>query len=160
MNTVSEGPETLSRALWPRTSPAFDRGQTLSGRRTVDVAIVGAGYAGLSSALHLAEGGHSVAVIEADKPGAGASGRNAAGWLPAYLDRTPEAVEALLGDARGRALNAMIADGARLVPELVTAHGMTVDMRKSGIVLASGNPGEAEAMRSLAASWNDRGGNL
>jgi len=125
-----------------------------------DVVIVGAGYAGLSAALHLAQLGKAVAVIEADRPGGGASGRNAAGWIPTYLDRTPEDVEALLGDTPGRALNMMIVEGARLVPALIEAHGMAADMRRSGILVASGSPKEAAGQRALAESWNARGGQV
>lgn len=44
--------------------------------RTADVAVVGAGYAGLSAALTIARGGRSVVVLEADRPGEGASSRN------------------------------------------------------------------------------------
>lgn len=160
MTGASPHPAALSEALWPATAPAFDPGPPLVGERRVDVAIVGAGYAGLSAALHLAEAGRTVAVIEADRPGAGASGRNAAGWLPVYLDRTPDDVEALLGETRGRALNAMITDGARLVPDLIDRHRMSVAMRRSGILVASGQPGEAEAMRTLAARWNAHGGTV
>ncbi|MGR4893470.1 NAD(P)/FAD-dependent oxidoreductase [Sphingopyxis sp. LARHCG72] len=121
---------------------------------------MGAGYAGLSSALHLATLGYEVAVMESGRPGGGASGRNAAGWIPAYLDRTPDDVEALLGETAGRALNMMIAEGARLVPSLIEAHGIAADMKRSGILVASGAPKEAAAMRALAASWNARGGHV
>lgn len=121
---------------------------------------MGAGYSGLSAALHLAERGYDVAVIEADRPGGGASGRNAAGWIPAYLDHTPDDVEGLLGEAAGRALNMMIAEGARMVPALIEAHGMAADMQRSGILVASGAPKEASALRALAASWNARGGHV
>jgi glycine/D-amino acid oxidase-like deaminating enzyme len=48
----------------------------LSGSLTVDAAIVGAGYAGLSAAIDLAQAGQSVAVLDASQPGWGASGRN------------------------------------------------------------------------------------
>ena len=44
--------------------------------RRADVCIVGGGYTGLSSALHLAERGYDVVLLEARKPGWGASGRN------------------------------------------------------------------------------------
>lgn len=153
-------PQSLSAALWPHRTVPFERGLSLRGRQRVEVAIVGAGYAGLSAALHLAELGRDVTVIEADRPGSGASGRNAAGWIPTYLDRTPDDVEALLGAARGRELNMMIAEGARLVPSLVEAHGMEADMRRSGILVASGLPKEAEGQRALAASWNVRAGHV
>ena len=44
--------------------------------RSIDVAVVGAGYAGLSAALTIARGGRSVIVLEAKRPGEGASSRN------------------------------------------------------------------------------------
>ena len=153
-------PRSLSAALWPHRTPAFAGGLSLRGQGNADVVIVGAGYSGLSAALHLAELGYEVAVIESGRPGGGASGRNAAGWIPAYLDRTPDNVEGLLGGAEGRALNMMIAEGARLVPALIEAHGMAADMRRSGILVASGAPKEAGGLRALAASWNARDGHV
>jgi gamma-glutamylputrescine oxidase len=48
----------------------------LEGAQTADVAIVGGGYTGLSAALHLAEAGYDVALLEANRLGWGASGRN------------------------------------------------------------------------------------
>jgi glycine/D-amino acid oxidase-like deaminating enzyme/nitrite reductase/ring-hydroxylating ferredoxin subunit len=55
----------------PRFSP-------LDGDRTVEVAVIGAGIAGLSTAIHLAEGGESVAVIERDRVGAAVTGHTTA----------------------------------------------------------------------------------
>ena len=48
----------------------------LTGDHTVDICVVGAGYSGLSTALHLAEKGYKVAIIEGAQVGWGASGRN------------------------------------------------------------------------------------
>ncbi len=48
----------------------------LAGDQDADICVVGAGYTGLSSALHLAEQGYKVIVIEAETVGFGASGRN------------------------------------------------------------------------------------
>ena len=55
--------------------PAADR-DPLDADRRCDLAIVGAGYAGLSAALMLARAGRSVAVFDAMRPGEGASSRN------------------------------------------------------------------------------------
>ena len=53
--------------------PAFD---PLSESQSADVCVIGAGYTGLSTALHLAEEGYTVIVLEAHRIGFGASGRN------------------------------------------------------------------------------------
>lgn len=153
-------PRTLAAALWPQQTPSFDRGLPLDRRQTADVVIVGAGYSGLSAALHLAERGLAVAIIEADRPGGGASGRNAAGWCPIYFDKSPADVVRLLGTERGGALNRMVAESARLVPALVQKHAMPVDMRQSGIAVVSEAPGSAADQRKLAQGWNDAGGNV
>lgn len=58
--------ETIASPEWP----------ILEGRCQVDVAIIGGGFTGISAALHLAEAGVSVAVLEGETPGWGASGRN------------------------------------------------------------------------------------
>ena len=49
---------------------------SLKGSKKYDICIVGAGYTGLSSALHLSNLGYSVAVLDAHRVGFGASGRN------------------------------------------------------------------------------------
>jgi len=58
----------------------------LQGEHTVDVAVVGAGFTGLSSALHLAERGYKVALVEANRVGWGASGRNGGQLIDGMVD--------------------------------------------------------------------------
>ena len=58
----------------------------LRGEQRCDVAVVGAGYTGLSSALYLAERGYDVAVIEAQRVGWGASGRNGGQLIDGFVD--------------------------------------------------------------------------
>ncbi|MEC7668230.1 MAG: FAD-dependent oxidoreductase, partial [Pseudomonadota bacterium] len=61
--------------FWAETVPAMDW-PVLQDSTRADVVIIGAGFTGLSAALHLAQAGMDVVVLEAETPGYGASGRN------------------------------------------------------------------------------------
>ncbi len=74
---IGHDPSRWPDSYWRASCPALPPCPPLLGRSTVDVAIIGAGYAGLNAALELVEAhGASVAVLEAAQPGWGASGRN------------------------------------------------------------------------------------
>jgi gamma-glutamylputrescine oxidase len=75
----------------------------LEGDAETDVAILGAGYTGLSAALTLAERGYRVTVLEAHRAGFGASGRNG-GQVGTGFNKSQRWLEARLGDTRARAL--------------------------------------------------------
>jgi len=92
------------------------------------VAIVGGGYTGLSAALHLAEGGVDVALLEAEKLGWGASGRNG-GQLHSGQRRDQDWLEAHLGKEDARALWRMAEEAKALVMELIARHGIRCDWR-------------------------------
>lgn len=82
----------------------------LSGREEADVAIVGGGLAGLTTALELARAGLSVAVIEAEQVGFGASGRNGGLVSPAFAGGDA-AIRARVGEAEARALHRLSIEG-------------------------------------------------
>ncbi len=84
---------------------------TLSGVEEAETIIVGAGYTGLSTALHLAEMGRSALVLEAEEPGAGASGRNGGQVIPALRHAPDELVQAY-GETLGLRLHAFGAGDA------------------------------------------------
>jgi gamma-glutamylputrescine oxidase len=73
------------------------------GPRRAEICVIGAGYAGLSTALHLAERGYDTVVLEAARVGSGASGRNGGQVLPGFAAE-PAAMIAELGEARARDL--------------------------------------------------------
>lgn len=90
------------RTYWQASAPAWSLPPAEAPRRA-DVAVVGAGFTGLSAAYHLALAGASVAVFEAGEVGEGASGRNGGQVLPGYDRDYPELVERL-GLARAQAM--------------------------------------------------------
>ena len=63
-------------SLWAAVTPQGPDLPELIGTQQADVIVIGAGFTGLSTALHLREAGVDVAVVEAAEPGWGASGRN------------------------------------------------------------------------------------
>ncbi len=70
------GPASRARCYWPKTVSNMAQDPPLSGAQSADVAVIGAGFTGLSAALALAQDGAPVTVLEAEDIGFGASGRN------------------------------------------------------------------------------------
>lgn len=93
--------------LWEKLTPQRPDNAPLKGEVTVDVCVIGAGFTGLSAAVHLLEQGKRVCVLEAHRTGHGGSGRNvglvnAGMWIP------PDEIEAGFGEAVGSQLNRML----------------------------------------------------
>src|SRR5258708_33541905 len=82
MTAVPNAPVAWPPSLWAATAPAGPALPALEGDQTSDVVIIGAGFTGLSTAIHLREAGAAATVIEAAEPGWGASGRNNGQVLP------------------------------------------------------------------------------
>lgn len=107
----------------------------LQGDFRCDVVVVGGGYTGLSAALHLAERGYDVALLEAKRVGWGASGRNG-GQLNTGLRKGPAELVAKYGKEEARRLFAMAEEAKAMVHERVARHAIPCDL-KPGVVLAA-----------------------
>src|SRR5882757_174259 len=95
-------PKALVPSLYADTARPSVATRPLDGNLEIAVAIVGAGFTGLSTALHLAEAGIDCAVVDANEPGWGASGRNGGQVNPGFK-HDPDQVEADFGaDLGGR----------------------------------------------------------
>ncbi len=145
-----------SHGLWERSAPPAPETGPLAGDIECDVAVVGGGYTGLSAALHLAEGGASVALLEGVEIGFGGSGRNV-GLVNAGLWIMPEEVPALLGPLHGERLLAELGDAPGLVFDLVERHGIACEATRAGTLhCAVGASGLGE-VAERARQWRARG---
>lgn len=112
-------------------APAPDR-PALQGRRKADVAIVGAGYTGLSAALHLASAGFDVAVLDAHRAGWGASGRNGGQLGTGQRVEQPD-LEDMVGEAHARQLWALAQEATATARALIRDHAIDCDL-KPGVI--------------------------
>jgi glycine/D-amino acid oxidase-like deaminating enzyme len=103
----------------------------LTGEISADAVVVGAGFTGLSAALHLAEQGLRVAVLEAAQIGFGGSGRNV-GLVNAGMWVMPSTLIGVLGDVNGARLLEQLGDAPSLVFELVERYKMDCQAVRNG----------------------------
>lgn len=116
--------ETALPPSWYASSvPAREPRPALQGDLRVDVAVLGAGYTGLSAALELAARGMRVAVLEAAQAGWGASGRNGGQALVGY-GCDVDVLEALVGPATARELFDYSRQGVQLLRERIQHHAI------------------------------------
>ncbi|MBA4221793.1 MAG: FAD-dependent oxidoreductase [Methylobacterium sp.] len=149
-------PFPLQPSLWHATAPAAPQTPPLAADARADVCIVGAGYAGLSTALHLAEAGVSVVVLEAREPGWGASGRNGGQVIPG-IKYDPSEIVSKYGPEAGEALVSFVGSTANLVFGLIEKHGMDVPHRRAGWIQGAHTPAMVETVKRRAEQWSMRG---
>jgi sarcosine oxidase len=130
---------TSNSNLWQATAPDPVPGNPLLGKINADAVVIGGGYTGLSAALHLAEHGANVCVLEAHRVGHGGSGRNV-GLVNAGLWTPPDRVEQILGPTEGKRLNACLANGPQLVFDLIERHGIDCDATRRGTLHCAHSP--------------------
>ena len=140
MSTISHAPSYYAATANEETNfPA------LSADISCDVCIIGAGYTGLSAALHLAERGYGVVLVEAGKIGWGASGRNG-GQLGNTQRQDQHALEKMVGKEAARALWDLGLASANLVKDLIAKHAIACDL-KPGILHAAWKRSDADDLR-------------
>jgi gamma-glutamylputrescine oxidase len=134
--------------------PSPDR-PALSGAVTTGVCVIGAGFTGLSAALHLAEKGFQVTVLEANRVGWGASGRNGGQLVNGY-SRDLDTIRERYGKDAERTLAAMAQEGAAIIRERVAKYGLHCDLVDGGFHAAF----TAKQMRGLEGfkrTWEANG---
>lgn len=149
--------ELKRESLWPATSAEtgakFDR---LDGDKRVNVAVIGGGITGLSSALHLAEQGCSVAVLEAGEIPSGGS-RYSVGLVNAGMWIAPGDIIDVLGEADGERANRVLGEAPAYVFELIDRFNIEADSQRSGTLHLAHNAKGAAELARRAEQFQSRG---
>ena len=153
--------DTFRDSLWHATAAPAPALAPREGDETADVAVVGAGYLGLSTALHLAERGARVVVAEAREPGFGASGRNTGFIVPSFVTPIgPAEVEAALGEARAARLCRLVGGAGERVFDLVRRHRLACDAAPAGWLQPAHSRARADFLNERRGDWARHGKTL
>jgi glycine/D-amino acid oxidase-like deaminating enzyme len=144
------------RCLYPASACAALPFPELTSERRVEFLVVGGGYTGLSTALHLAERGRSVALLEAREPGFGAAGRNG-GQVNAGLKFEPDLAERTLGPVFGPRLVAMALNAPQFLFALIERLGIECEVCRGGTLRVAYSPRHVSALQASAEQWRRRG---
>lgn len=148
-------PDTLT-SLWQATAAPAPATAPLDGGCEADVAIVGGGYTGLSTALHLALAGAKVVVLEQEEIGFGASGRNG-GQVNPGIKIDPPAIRSTYGEAMAERIIALTGGAPGALFDIVRRHAIDCAPVQAGWVLPAHNPAALEKLRAKAAAWQELG---
>lgn len=148
--------QDMAISLWDKSAEERSIEAPMSGDISTDVAIVGGGFTGLSTALHLGERGVDCRVLEAKKIGFGGSGRNV-GLVNAGLWLPPQDVRARLGEKRGSGLIKLLGDAPEYVFSLIEKHQIRCEMTRTGTIHAAHSPKGFEDLSRRAEEWHRLG---
>ena len=140
-------------SLWAAaTAPGPDLPE-LVGTTATDVIIIGGGFTGLSTALHLREAGVEVAVLEAMEPGWGASGRNNGQVIPTLSRPDPEEIVARHG-AAGERFVALLRDSASMLFDVARQYQINAEQEQTGWVQPVHSPGRIQIAERRVRQWS------
>tara|TARA_R110002051_G_scaffold136488_6_gene209161 strand:+ start:5504 stop:6814 length:1311 start_codon:yes stop_codon:yes gene_type:complete len=134
-------------------NPSPDR-PALVGHHDIDVCIIGAGYSGLSTALHLAEKGYKVAIIEGARVGWGASGRNG-GQIVNGLNASLQTIKKRYGQDTATFVAGLVQEGGEIIRERVKTYDIKCDLKDGNIFtgLTRTHMRELETRKALWESY-------
>ncbi|MGA0543133.1 NAD(P)/FAD-dependent oxidoreductase [Neotabrizicola sp. VNH66] len=153
-------------SLWEAITPPAPPFAPLDGAVTADVVIVGAGFLGLSAALHAAMAGLDVVLLESHQPGFGASGRNTGFVVPSLKASIgPTDVVRAMGETHADRLLRLVAGSGAEVFGLIARHGIDCGAVQNGWLQPAHSRQAEAALRGrlprllqagVDADWLDR----
>jgi len=142
-----------------KSEPRSQKAEPSGLPRRVDVAVIGAGYTGLSAARQLARSGASVVVLEGERVGWGASSRNG-GQVLTGMKLDPGTLVARFGEARARELFGASLESIAGLERIIADEDMACEYARTGHIQAASKPSHFEGFREeqslLARVFNHR----
>ena len=139
----------MPRSYYVATANPAPAYAPLAGEVVTDLVVVGGGCTGLSAALHAAENGLSVVLLEGGKVGWGASGRNGGQMIPGLRKDAAELTRAY-GPERASALFHLSLVARTLVLDLIERHAIACDLKTTGHLLAAAKASDLRGMDAEA----------
>ncbi|WP_233838110.1 NAD(P)/FAD-dependent oxidoreductase [Paraburkholderia sp. ZP32-5] len=149
-------PSRLPRSLYAETARAPVDAPALDANAQTQVVVIGAGFTGLSAALHLAQQGIAAIVVDANEPGWGASGRNG-GQVNPGLKFEPAQIERDFGADLGARMVRLSGDAPSKVFGLIDRHRIDCNAQRTGTIRAAFSNESATVLREATAAWQARG---
>ena len=143
-------------SLWAAVTPPGPGLPALEGSHRADAVVIGAGFTGLSTALHLRRAGLGVTVLEAMEPGWGASGRNNGQVIPTLSRPDPEDIVVRHGEV-GERFVALLRDSASILFDLVRDERIEAEAEQTGWVQPVHSPGRMKIAERRVVQWAKRG---
>jgi glycine/D-amino acid oxidase-like deaminating enzyme len=144
------------RSLWSATAAPIEAFARLGETVRAQIAVIGAGYTGLSAALYLGEAGRDVVVLDGLDLGDGASGRNGGQVIPG-LKYDPDTLEGMYGGGQGAKLVATVGAGPDLVFELIRRHRIDCEAVRSGWLQLATSESALAPIGMRVRQWRARG---
>ncbi len=129
----------------------------LEGSIETDVCVIGGGYSGLSTSIHLAEKGYKVTLIEGAQIGWGASGRNG-GQVVNGLNASLDTIKRRYGDDAARFVGGMVQEGADTIYRLIEQYNIDCDLKR-GNIYAAYTPAHMRELEAKKKLWESYGMN-
>ena len=150
-------PDGAAGSLWEATAVEAPALAPLASDAKAEICVVGSGFTGLSTALHLAEVGRDVVVLDRYWPGYGGSGRNGGQILPGLKWLPGELVEKL-GETAGSRLADFTGRTPEIVYEMLERHGIRCGLRLNcGWLNAAATEAAATSLRKRADQFRGLG---
>ena len=148
-------PAVALQSLWSVTAPPGPECATLGAPVKAQVLIIGAGYTGLAAALHLAEAGVDVVVLDSRDVGDCASGLNGGQVIPG-VKHDPDTLEHLFGAAGTRLID-LVAAGPEVVFGLIERLKIACDATRTGWIQPATSETALAQQASRVEQWRRRG---